>query len=862
MRRLLFTCCFALAATGCGLVLNGSSPTPDAAVPDSGMGDGAVVDGSMVDADPLDADPLDTGPPAECETLDDCFTALGDPVCGTWACAAGACQLACDCNDGDGDGYGVGTECLGGDCDDGDPSITDFAFVDCYDGPGDTLDVGSCRAGVAACFDGLFDVCQGQVMPMGEACNGADDDCNGATDDLPAIVCGLGACATTVRACSSTGPATCARPAVGVADGCGGGDTDCDGAVDEDCATGGCVYVSPFGVDSSTAPTNASSPLRTIREAIRRADSDPALPRRVCVASSSCSAPTIYPENVDMRDGISVYGGFEATRFAPCPGRPMVVIRPEGDEGVTFDSGVRSPTVLANVRIERSGGSIASGVTMSGANGAVLAGVEIDGGSDGPEESYGVVLDGAVATITGSSIWSGRGRSLSVGVWAARSKPTIIDNCDRRDAAGRCSQFCRADSGQGIRGKVRAETTTGESYAILLEDSPGALVSGSATCGQRAGDAAQILVNGDAAGTVITGNVISGWGGDQTSHGIQFEDCDGAAPRVVGNYDIQSEGRRHDTLSDAVHVEGDCHPVIEGNRRLVSALEGQGVVSGVHCTGGSQCFIANNALIQGAALGMPDDSAGVRCDADSCARISGNVIRGQGGLVVRGVLLEGTGALVDRNRIEGGCARTFAAGLESSDAWSRIENNEIVGGYCGDTISTGAVYFGLKSLWSVDSAGPDVHSNTIVGHGAFSSCVATGLFLETTGGSVGPNGTYRNNIIVGGVCPNTFGVDEATDDADPIAFRHNDIDMTRASTLYRDGAGGALTSAAAIDALTDAFVGGNIDGAPGFVSYPVDLRIVAGSVCENAGTDEGAPTMDLEGDARDAVSPDIGADER
>ena len=46
-----------------------------------------------------------------------------------------------------------------------------------------------------------------------------------------------------------------------------------------------------------------------------------------------------------------------------------------------------------------------------------------------------------------------------------------------------------------------------------------------------------------------------------------------------------------------------------------------------------------------------------------------------------------------------------------------------------------------------------------------------------------------------------------------------------------------------------------------FVSYPDDLHIVSGSLCEGAGTAASRPDVDFDGDARDAVAPDIGADE-
>jgi hypothetical protein len=51
----------------------------------------------------------------------------------------------------------------------------------CYDGPPETVGVGACHTGTQACgSDGIFDACQGQVLPQAEICgDGVDEDCNG-----------------------------------------------------------------------------------------------------------------------------------------------------------------------------------------------------------------------------------------------------------------------------------------------------------------------------------------------------------------------------------------------------------------------------------------------------------------------------------------------------------------------------------------------------------------------------------------------------------------------------------------------------------------------------------------------------------
>ena len=128
----------------------------------------------------------------------------GDPCTGPDWCLDGTCSGPAI--DVDGDTYGPGPDC-GGDCDDGDPAIhpgavercndvdddcdgaTDEDFSDlgraCYTGPDPTRDAGLCRSGTWACDStgsgGV--VCEGQVLPQPETCNGEDDNCDLRSDN-------------------------------------------------------------------------------------------------------------------------------------------------------------------------------------------------------------------------------------------------------------------------------------------------------------------------------------------------------------------------------------------------------------------------------------------------------------------------------------------------------------------------------------------------------------------------------------------------------------------------------------------------------------------------------------------------------
>jgi hypothetical protein len=131
----------------------------------------------------------------------------------------------------------------------------------CYGGPAGTAGVGPCRAGTQTCLEtGSAAVgwgpCAGQVLPGGETCDRADNDCDGVVDDGcnctvgttracydgPAGTRGVGECADGTQICiagaSGVGSAWGActggrRPAAEI---CDDRDQDCDGTTDNGCA--------------------------------------------------------------------------------------------------------------------------------------------------------------------------------------------------------------------------------------------------------------------------------------------------------------------------------------------------------------------------------------------------------------------------------------------------------------------------------------------------------------------------------------------------------------------------------------------------------------------------------------------------
>jgi hypothetical protein len=100
--------------------------------------------------------------------------------------------------------------------------------------------------------------CNGDILAINpgatEICNGLDDDCDAAVDEmLGTVSCGVGACARTVAACVTGTPQTCV-PGAPAAETCNGIDDDCDGVVDDLLFFGG--YLPPVNADGSSVFTS------------------------------------------------------------------------------------------------------------------------------------------------------------------------------------------------------------------------------------------------------------------------------------------------------------------------------------------------------------------------------------------------------------------------------------------------------------------------------------------------------------------------------------------------------------------------------------------------------------------------------
>jgi hypothetical protein len=735
-----------------------------------------------------------------------------------------------------------------------------------------------CQDGHQTCTNGVWGACQGAIITA-ESCNGVDDDCNGQVDDLGTFSCGVGACAATVTACGPNGVNQCVpgTPAPGP-DGCDGIDNDCDGAVDEDCEA--CVHVAPDGDDTAASGNSNATPFLTVQAAIDFADAHPEIASRVCVAAgAACGANTSYagPANADltMRNGVDLLANYESTTWTRCT-NSTTHLAPQTSHGVYFPSGITQRTNLDGFIVDRPATSTTTGVTVDGAKNVVLSNLTLPLNAL-VTYAYGVVLEnGADALVYKSRIEAGNGSTESMGVKSVDSRLLFESNS---------STGCA--SGLGILHQS-SQVSSAHIAAIELDDSPGSRIESSDIClwlGDRAnGDRDAIYVHGDATDVVIRDDDVeaNSGAGSPSLAALGLMDCAGAAPWIVDNRNISLTTTNSATTSNALYALGDCHPVIDSNVQITTMPNfsvGLGVALRCGTSNGvdSRCIVSKNGQVSvqfqpnlGSSF-MSLTGTAVSCENASCARIDRNVIRGMAATTTYGmsssdegtgygVVLNGSGALVDRNDIVGNSGLLCdiqGAGITSTGP-ARIQNNRVIGTTAFDVPTAYSGCHATNNVVGISAGPADVHSNSVSAWPAVTCTTTTGSGETTAvyGILSSGGGTFRNNALAGCVA-----FKEASATGDPLFFEHNALSggYLNETATYPVVAGNPdpRLSAAQVNALTDMTTDGNIDSACYTGSTPV---LAAGSACIDAGTTTGAPALDYKGQLRDAL-PDIGSDE-
>jgi hypothetical protein len=443
-----------------------------------------------------------------CDGLDNDCNGMPDDGIPDTTCGVGNCETTVpgceagapvDCVPGE---ASVTEECDGADddCDgevDEDCDCTDDDVQDCYTGTAGTRGVGECQDGTQTCSGGTWGSCEGDVTPIGELCNGLDDNCDGTSDDGDpggggSCDTGMpGACAAGTNHCVST-TLTCVADTTPMPDVCNGIDDDCnpstpDGADDSAvgvacdgpdsdlCAGGTTVCTGTVvcndsatslldicnGIDDDCDPASADGTEDPLNGAgCDGADSDLCIEGVYSCAAGGLVCSDTTGSTLDVCDGIdndcdpaSADGSEDPLLGTGCDG-------PDSDlceEGTWSCSG---------------GGLVCSDATGSTTD--VCDGIDNDcdpASPDGSEDpAVGGACDGADLDLCLEGTWSCSGGSLV----CSDTTPTSVEACNAADddCDGSVDEtFVRNDNPLCTSGTFYLGAVSGDTGAGVLTDS-------------------------------------------------------------------------------------------------------------------------------------------------------------------------------------------------------------------------------------------------------------------------------------------------------------------------------------------------------------------------------------------------------
>ena len=493
----------------------------------------------------------------------------------------------------------------------------------------------------------------------------------------------IGACHAGTRVCSGGVWGPCSEVLPAASETCNGIDDNCNGMIDEGCVAG-CIVVCANCTGSSDNPAVADGsvdhPFASIEPAMAAVGQiDAGTQRRICVVGgSTCRESTLYPTNgpLKMRDGLILQGAYAITAegMVYCPGatlQPRTTIRFASSEGVVFDETIVAGAELSSFMIEinppagsASAAPTGTAITIKGGKNVTLSRVFVSEGF-AATSTYGVAItSGGQATIAGSSISTGQGKSSAVGLYVNGGTVNLRNNCDKI-VNGRCASYCD-DGGSmlGVHGYVAASTADApaQSSAVFVTGSASASLVANMFCGgtsniadgQTIASVAALRCEGVGCMTV-SGNVIEGG-----------TDRDAVAVALVGA----------DPLLDSNLIEGGCGDLtttgvwLEGS----SARLQNNLILGGKCGGAAAPVFCGLHIVSSGTGDGPDvhsndiEPLGLSTDCQSFGVLVESV---------PGASSATAGALRNNVISAGVCSRRFAVSEAAGASLQSLQNNDL-----------------------------------------------------------------------------------------------------------------------------------------------------------------------------------------
>ena len=328
--------------------------------------------------------------------------------------------------------------------------------------------------------------------------------------------------------------------------------------------------------------------------------------------------------------------------------------------------------------------------------------------------------------------------------------------------------------------------------------------------------------------------------------------CKNSSPIIQNNKITYNSANQN---GGGISCYSSSSPLIENNEIMNNSANQNG--GGIHCASSSPT-IRNNKITYNS---TNSDGGGIYCTSSS-PLIEENIITYNSASSGGGIYCTSSSPLIEENIITYNSANQNGGGIYCTSSSPTIQNNEIT--YNSANSAGGGIH--------CNSSSPTIQNNEITNNPAFDG---GGIYCYSSSPDITNNAITRNEANYGG------GISVENSSAPSI------INSTIARNLAQYGGGiycdsssptvlntilyfnRALVSGdeiylsgGSITVTYSDIAGGwegesNIDENPLFVGFR-DYHLQAGSLCIDAGTPDGAPPDDIEGNPRDEY-PDMGA---
>ncbi|MFO1479990.1 MAG: hypothetical protein U1F40_07295 [Turneriella sp.] len=417
------------------------------------------------------------------------------------------------------------------------------------------------------------------------------------------------------------------------------------------------VYVSA-GASASNQIGNKSFPFTSIQAAIENANTRRSGVANVAMDVYVAAAASPYAEEISLRPGISIRGGYLATDWSRNIAANVTTIQAPIDmaikAGPTITGAYTSTTWVEGFTVQGAANTISYGIFLSNSSPTLSNNIITGGTVTANGSSYGIYCNSSAPTISNNTMTGGLatgGGATSYGLYNNSSSPVISGNT----ISGGSGNVSRGISNTASSPTITNNTInggqipggSGASYGIENLSSSSPVISNNIINGgtSLAGNSAGIY--NTLSSPTISGNTITG-GESATSYGIL--NMSNSPITIVGNV-IRTSSVGTGSLTYGISNSSAVSTSTVISRNTIWAGSAGNDSYGISNTASSSPTISNNTIISGAAVAAGVRSFGIFASSSSPAILNNTVIVGPSGTSSFGIYMDSTVTSTLRNNV-------------------------------------------------------------------------------------------------------------------------------------------------------------------------------------------------------------------